>query len=243
LGLLGAVVPPLRAVSAPDATQAFAPENSDPRAIRIADQVMEALGGRDAWNRTHYLRWNFFGRRTHLWDKWTGDLRTELVDSDGRRVVLCMNLQTLEGRVWIDGEELTDETRLAEWIRRGRSMWINDSYWLLMPYKLEDPGVELGYGGETTLEDGRPADRLVLTFDGVGETPQNRYEVLVSRDRHLVEQWSYFENSSDTEPRLTTPWRGWKRYGEILLSGDRGDSHITDIAVFDHVDRALFEKP
>ena len=50
---------------------------SDAEAIRIADRVMLAMGGREAWDSTRHLRWKFFGRRLHVWDKHTGDLRIE----------------------------------------------------------------------------------------------------------------------------------------------------------------------
>ena len=28
------------------------------------------------------------------------------------------------------------------------AIWVNDTYWLLMPYKMKDPGVTLAYDGE-----------------------------------------------------------------------------------------------
>ena len=57
-------------------------DGSDPRAIEIADRVMAAMGGRQAWDATRFLRWRFFGRRLHVWDKHSGDIRVEGVDSE-----------------------------------------------------------------------------------------------------------------------------------------------------------------
>ena len=45
---------------------------SDEKAVAVADEVMEALGGQSAWDNTRCLTWSFFGRRTHVWDKFTG---------------------------------------------------------------------------------------------------------------------------------------------------------------------------
>src|SRR2546421_138000 len=45
---------------------------SDPRAVAIADRTMRAMGGRRAWDQTRYISWRFFGKRLHVWDKWTG---------------------------------------------------------------------------------------------------------------------------------------------------------------------------
>ncbi len=216
---------------------------AEDRGRAIAEEVMQAMGGRQAYESTRYLGWDFFGRRHHLWDKWTGDLRTEFVDDEGRSVVICMNLGRAEGRVWVAGEEVRDPSQLGVWIARGRSFWINDSYWLVMPYKLQDPGVTLRYEGEAEMLDGRVADRLTMTFSDVGETPENKYDIYVARDSHLVEEWSYYASADDSEPQFRIPWGDWRRYGEILLSGDRGRAQLTDIEVFDEVDRSLFEGP
>lgn len=216
----------------------FDEAGSDPEAMAIADRVMEAMGGRASWDRTRYLAWNFFGFRTHVWDKWTGDLRFQ----QGDRLVL-MNVHEKEGRVFEAGEEMTDPAALAEALEAGYQAWINDMYWLLMPYKLKDSGVTLTYEGEGELPDGRPADVLGLAFEAVGVTPQNRYDVYVSKDRGLVEQWAFYQERSDEEPRFLTPWADWRRHGEILLSGDRGERQLTEIRVFDELPRAVFESP
>jgi hypothetical protein len=197
--------------------------------VRIAEEVVAGLGGRAGWSQARVLEWTFFKPRAHCWDTWTGDYRLD----EGAKTVL-MNLNTGRGRVFEGGKEVTDESAVSQELARAKSIWINDSYWLLMPYKLLDPGVTLGYAGERKLSDGRPADVLVLTFEGVGDTPRNKYEVWVAQDTRRVEQWSYWKDRDETEPKFTTPWAGWKRYGPILLSGDRGEGRqITGIAVLD----------
>ena len=49
--------------------EGFNLEASDSIAIALADSVMQASGGRKAWDDTHYVSWNFFGFRTLLWDQ------------------------------------------------------------------------------------------------------------------------------------------------------------------------------
>jgi hypothetical protein len=215
----------------------FDAAGSDAKAIAIADEVMQAMGGRAAWDATRFLSWNFFGLRTHLWDRWSGDLRFQ----QGDQVVL-MNVNTKDGRVFRAGQELAGDER-AKALDGGYKAWINDSYWLLMPYKLKDSGVTLKYKGDGQLADGRPADVLQLTFEGVGVTPENKYDVYVSRDRRLVEQWSYYAKATDESPRFTTPWAKWERHGQVLLSGDRGERQLTSIRVYDDLPRAIFEDP
>lgn len=222
----------------------FDAEGSDARAVEIADQVMEAMGGRRAWDSARYLTWNFFGRRRHVWDKWTGDVRIEGEDREtGEPYVVLMNLETGVGRVWGGGSEVTDPEQLAARLDAGAAAWINDSYWLFMPYKLKDSGVTLRYLGERTMLDGRPADVLELTFQGVGRTPENKYDVYVASDSGLVEQWDYYADAGDPEPRFQLPWHEWKRYGDILLSADRGENDHTDLGVLEDVPRSVFESP
>ena len=136
----------------------FDEEGSDAEAIAIADEVMAALGGRKAWDDTRYITWNFFGSRQHLWDRATGDVRIEWTDREsGAEHVVLMNLTTKKGGAWEDGDAVTDPETLAKRLDDGEAAWINDSYWLVMPYKLMDPGVTLKTVGKGNMVDGRPA--------------------------------------------------------------------------------------
>lgn len=216
----------------------FDSAGSDPKAIEIADAVMRKMGGRENWDRTRYLTWRFFGRRLHVWDRWTGDIRFEEAD----RITL-MNIHGMKGRAWKAGVEVTEADSLKKYVDRGFRAWINDSYWLVMPYKLKDSGVTLTYAGEAKMENGRDAYVLTLTFNAVGVTPQNKYDVFVDRERMLVEQWAFYRNASDEKPRFSGPWTGWEPHGGILLSAGRGTRAHSDVAVYDDLPRAVFESP
>ncbi len=217
---------------------------SDPRAVELADRVMERLGGRAAWDATRHLRWRFFGRRLHVWDKHTGDIRVEGTDREsGEPYLVLMSLHSKEGRAWRAGREVTDPEELAKLLELGESAWINDSYWMFMPYKLKDTGVTLGWIGEGTMEDGRAAEVVELTFREVGRTPENKYRVYVARDSGLVEQWDFYERAEDAEPRFRVPWLDWRPYGGILLSADRGENEHTELAVFDELPAAVYASP
>ena len=217
---------------------------SDPAATAVASATLTAMGGQKAWNDTRYVAWNFFGRRMHVWDKWTGDVRIDAKTREGDQLLVLMNINTKQGRAWKKGQEVTAADDLAKLLEAGYGMWVNDSYWIFMPYKMTDPGVTLHSKGDMAMADGRMADCLELTFQNVGLTPENRYLVYVAKDTKLVEQWEYFEKASDDKPGFQIPWHGWARYGHIMLSGDRGDDRkLTDIAVFDALPREVFTSP
>ncbi len=216
----------------------FNVEGSDMVAVMLADQVMEAMGGRKNWNNTRYLSWNFFGARRHLWDKWTGNVRIESLRRD---LDISMNLKTMEGRVIKAGLELTHADSLTKYLEFGKSAWINDSYWLVMPFKLKDSGVTLKHLGTDTTMTGSNAEVLGLTFEDVGDTPQNMYKVWVDSESNLVSQWAFFREASDSIPRFTLPWADYEQKGNILLSGDRGERDVTEIQVLKNVPENIFD--
>lgn len=218
---------------------ASAAADSDPRAVALAESVLDAMGGRESWEHTRFLRWRFFGKRLHHWDRWTGDVRIEF---DSRLVL--MNVHTKQGRAWEDGAEITDADGLAQAMQDGYALWVNDSYWLIMPYKLLDPGCRLRHGGKSELPDGRPAERITLSFDEeTGLTPENRYDLWIASDTGLVEQWAFYATSGDAEPAFTLPWAGWKRFGGILLATNHGRDADWEIAAPDSLPRSVFESP
>ena len=223
--------------------EGFNQSESDAKAIEIADAVMEKMGGWENWNQTRYITWRFFGRRMHVWDKWTGNLRHE----DGDMLIL-MNINTKKGRVWFGGTEQTNPDSVKKYMNQGYRRWINDSYWLVMPYKLKDTGVTLKYSGEDKTLDDRPAHKLTLTFHNTGVTPQNKYDVWVDQEHNLVTEWAFYRNASNAEPRFRNPWTNWTKHGNILLSDGRGSTRRgerkhTDIAVFDTLPASVFESP
>lgn len=214
------------------AAPGFNAAESDSQAIAIADQVMEAMGGRKAWDQTRFIRFTFFGRRHLIWDRHGKRARIE-VPGDSL-VYLYSYAQGDQATTYKNGEPVTEADSILKYTEQARRIWINDTYWLVMPYKLKDSGVTLKYLGEENIgQDGVvECDVLELTFASVGVTPQNKYHVWVDTQEHLVRQWAYFSSAEDSEPRITTLWLDYQPYGRILLSGNRGgDRALSDIDV------------
>lgn len=209
----------------------------DPRAKELAEETLEHMGGTEEWRETRYLVWENFGQR-HYWDKRTGDFRWER-DS----LTAILNIHSMEGRYWIDGQEVTDPEELAERLENVYARWVNNSYWFIMPYKLLDPGVNLRYMGEDTTATGQRADVLELTFDNVGLTPYNKYHVYIDKQSGLVSQWTHWRHRDDPEPRFTLPWTEWREYGGVMLSTGRGSDRadIKNVAVPDELPEGIFE--
>lgn len=201
------------------AAEGFDVTGSDPAAIQLADSIMHAMGGRENWDKTHFISWNFFGRRNLIWDKHAGRVR---IESQPDSTIYLVNISNGEGRVRIKGTEITEPDSLKKLLDKAKSIWINDSYWLAMPFKIKDSGVTIKYMGEDTLS-GQRFNSLILTFKEVGVTPQNKYKLFVDKHEKLVRHWAYFSNASQDTANFVRPWDNYQKYGNILLSGDRSD--------------------
>ena len=214
--------------------EGFLFQDSDSKAIEIADKVMESMGGKKAWDETRFISWDFFGSRFHIWDKQKNRV---LVYNEKKQNIAFLDMNKMEGKVIVGGQLMEHPDSISFYLQKTKEAWINDSYWLVMPFKLKDSGVRLKY-----IKEENNHDVLELTFKSVGVTPNNKYHVHVDRTTDLIDQWDFFDKADDIKPRFSTPWINYKKYGNILLSGDRGgDYQLKDIGVYDQIDEKYFK--
>lgn len=223
--------------------------NIDPRAREIAERMMTTLGGRDAYEGSRFFRFTFAGRRRHYWDKYTGRHRLEGQNAQGQTFVVLSNLNTREGTGFLDGQPVEGQL-LREMLDGAYAAWTNDAYWLLFPFKLLDPGVNLGYQGTQTI-DGQTYDVLTVTFQqGTGLTPGDRYWAYINQGSNALDRWGYILQGQPQDAQQTQwTWQGWAQFGRILLApvrvqvgGEGPDSRIefTDLAILDSLPDTVF---
>lgn len=220
----------------------------EPAAVAKAERLLAAMGGQDALDATRFVRFNFFGFRTHHWDRWTGRYRLEGKNREGQAYVVLFDTDTKEGRAWRDGAELEGEDK-AQFLEMGFGAFINDTYWLLMPYKLLDPGVHLADGGQETV-DGTTYDVVKLTFDSVGLTPGDTYWAYLDTESGMMKRWAYHLEGWEADREKTVwEWSEWQEYGGIMLSSKRRDpasgreAALSNIAVFETLPDTVFSSP
>ncbi|MBI4539632.1 MAG: hypothetical protein HY704_09030 [Gemmatimonadetes bacterium] len=222
--------------------------------MRVQRRLLAALGGQDAWERTRYMEFDWIvarpdrsaTRRSHRWDRWTGDYRVETPMGQDRMIAVFNVKVPANGRVWMNGVR-QDGPGADSLLQRAYSIFINDSYWFLMPYKWLDPGVNLAYLGRKTEEEGRNWEVVELTFNNVGLTPQNVYHAYVNAETGLMERWYHFPRRG-ADP-LITDWTDWRRCGPILVAADRpyrsaqGHIHFENLRCETSVPEGAFAAP
>jgi hypothetical protein len=215
----------------------------------VSEALLQAMGGRPAWDRARHLCFTFAAARAHCWDKYTGNHRLEGKNQQGQAFVVLENINTRQGSAFLNGQPVPQD-QLQAYLDGAYQAWANDTYWLLMPYKLQDPGVNLEYVGSEEI-DGVRYEKLHLTFgQNVGLTPGDQYWAYINPRTGLMERWSYILQNQDPNSQPTQwLWQGWQKYGSIMLAPNRvqvgGDGRIefTGIEVAGDVPDTVYTSP
>jgi len=227
----------------------------DAKADAVGHELIAAMGGMPAWEKARQFRFDFVvvkegkpvARFSHLWDRYTGDYRLSGTDKSGAPYTVLFNVNTKAGKAFVNGRP-AEADKQAQLLENAYGRFINDTYWLLAPWKIFDPGVRLAYDGEKPCPGGGTCDVLKLSFDEVGLTPKDVYWMWVSRDGHRMVQWQYVLGGA-ADPPTTAAWKDWKTMGGIALSMDKPMSgepfeiRFENVAVSASRDDALFAPP
>lgn len=200
---------------------------ADERADQVARELIAALGGETAWEKARQFRFDFVvereGKRAaefrHLWDRYTGDYRVQGSDKSGAPYAVYFNVNTREGTVLLNGRPVEGEEK-KKLLETSYGRFINDTYWLLAPWKVFDPGVTRAYEGEKTTSDGVLCDVIRLSFEGVGLTPKDVYWLWVTREGRRMVQWEYLLGGAKEDPTVAF-WKDWRVFSGISLALDR----------------------
>lgn len=223
---------------------------ADAKAAEIAQAMMSAMGGIDNWNRAHFVRYDFKvtagGKtvvdRAHLWDKMSGRYRIDGKTKDGKSSVALFNASNQQGSAYVDGKKL-EGAEAAKAMKDAYATFINDMYWLSMPWKWMDMGVHLKYLGQKPRGND-PFDVVELTFGKVGLTPGDRYQAYVSPKSHLMEHWEYTLQKGD---KGSWDWEyattGGVKLAKNHTSADGKSINMGDVKVMESADDALFTDP
>ena len=121
----------------------------------IKSKVIGHVGGTKLWEECRYVHFVFNSERDgkltgkgrdHTWDRYTGRYVLKYEDENGNAIRIFFNVNTRQGTVLKNGMKVEGE-EAEQKIERAYRAFINDTYWLLMPTKLNDPGVIVTFKG------------------------------------------------------------------------------------------------
>lgn len=222
----------------------------------VARRALDVLAG-PAWEKARYFAFTFNVDRDgkiaasfpQRWDRYTGDYRVSGKDQKGDEFTIVMNVNTKQGHAWKNGAEVA-ATELPDMLTLGYRRFINDTYWLLMPLKMMDPGVHRERDGEQKDGCGHVWDVVKLSFDqGVGLTPSDVYWAWVNRDTGIVDEWDMkLTGSKPEDAPVPVKFHEFRRVGGLLIStsrevvGKKQTVRLDDLVVTSDVPKDAFAK-
>jgi len=176
-------------------------QESPEKAKQLAKDVWKASGGEN-WGKVKEMRFTFVveqdGKPLNSAEhEWNVAAQTDRVKWKGKDVAvnLAAPAQDEEGKA-------------------GYARWVNDSYWLLAPLKILDPGVNLAYEGSKEM-DGTNCEVLHVSFAQVGLTPGDQYRLYIDPGTKLVKAWDYMPKADMV---MHGSWEKYETFGGLKLA-------------------------
>ncbi len=139
--------------------------NSQAEADMLANKMLTAIN-HNAYKDTRYLEWSFRnGAHRYKWDKSMG-----LVDVYWNDYTVYLNLDVPADSEVLDGNSELIGPKKEKLIAKATSLFNNDSFWLVAPFKVFDKGTTRSI---VTLDDGSRG--LMVTYAQGGDTPGDTY--------------------------------------------------------------------
>lgn len=182
----------------------------------VVDSIWTHLGGRDAFKKVRYIEFTFAVEqkgemktsRQHTWDRHNGDYVLEFTDAKTKDTwKIQFNIDSKKGVAFKNGSQVGEDEN-AQALERAYAIFCNDTYWLLAPTKLEDPGAKIQFMGHAGKPEaaGSEGEFVVLHvfFDKkVGVTPGDQYWFNVTHSG-VVHSWRYVLESGNEGEWLWT---------------------------------------
>jgi len=141
------------------------------QADELAQNMLNALDY-EAYKNTDYIEWTFKKRHHYQWHK--SENTCDVFWKD-KRVVLDLNNHDLS-KAFVHG--FVSENEIAEELKeQALNYFNNDSFWLVAPYKVFDPGTERRLVKLPNNKHG-----LLITYQSGGSTPGDSYLWILNKD-------------------------------------------------------------
>ena len=165
----------------------------NPKADKVANNMLKAIKN-EAYKETRYIEWGYKGKRFYKWDK-----QQHIVDVrwNDARVVLHPN-DLSKSTAYLNDKEIPFNNNL---VSRALKFFNNDSFWLVAPHKLFEPGIYRSI----KMINGREA--LHVKYSKGGTTPGDSYTWLLDKNYMPTHYQMYVQAMK--KKGITVTWENW----------------------------------
>lgn len=168
-----------------------------PEAEALTDKLLSALNV-SAYEQLNYLEWTFREGHHFAWNKKDNEVTVKWEDFE-----VQLRPDELSGSATKNGVDLVGDTK-QEAIQTAWAYFANDSFWLVAPYKVRDPGTERSV---IETEEG-PA--LLITYTSGGVTPGDSYLWYLDESGRPM-AWEMWTSIIPVQGIRTT-WEDWQQH-------------------------------
>lgn len=174
------------------------------RAERLADSVLSSLNFK-AYEQLAILQWSYPPGHHYVWNKAQDSVNVQWDDME-----VMLSTETLRGYAYRQGRAL-DGNDLDEALWTAWKYFANDSFWLVAPFKLRDPGTTRAYV-ETDQGPG-----LMVTYSSGGVTPGDSYLWILDEVTFRPVAWRMWVSIIPVGG-LEFSWSNWQSYDGVWLA-------------------------
>ena len=165
----------------------------NPNADKLAHNMLKAIK-HEAYKNTRYIDWSFKGKRFYKWDKIKHIVEVKWNDA---KVLLHPNDLT-KSTVYLNDKEVSYNDNL---VKRALRFFNNDSFWLVAPHKLFEPGIYRSI----RIVDGKEA--LHVKYSRGGTTPGDSYVWILDENYLPTHYQMYLKKMKKLGTTVT--WEDW----------------------------------
>ena len=165
----------------------------NPNADKLAHNMLKAIK-HEAYKNTRYIDWSFKGKRFYKWDKIKHIVEVKWNDA---KVLLHPNDLT-KSTVYLNDKEVSYNDNL---VKRALRFFNNDSFWLVAPHKLFEPGIYRSI----RIVDGKEA--LHVKYSRGGTTPGDSYVWILDENYRPTHYQMYLKKMKKLGTTVT--WEDW----------------------------------
>ncbi len=186
-----------------------------PEAEALADKILTSLN-KQAYDSISFISWSYRIGHYFEWDKKNDRVLVKWED-----IEVELDIQTQSGEVRKSGDVIES----PELSRKAYEYFINDSFWLVAPYKLKDPGTI------RKVVNTSEGDALLVTYTTGGVTPGDSYLWTVDENFRPT-AWKFWVNIIPVGG-LEFEWKHWVEYEGAWFATRREGPFTFDIEIYE----------
>lgn len=165
----------------------------NPNADALAHKVLKAIK-HEAYKKTRYIDWSFGGRRSYKWDK-----EKHIVEVSWNDAKVILHPNELDKSIAYLKEKQIDNNESL--VKRAWDLFNNDSFWLVAPHKLFEPGIY------RSIEMIDAKEALKVKYSTGGTTPGDSYVWILDENYLPVSYQMYVPSMKMVAVPAT--WEDW----------------------------------